>query len=327
VLANSMYLKREGQELFAMVQSTKAGIVCGRSPMYRSKDGSKMMFHLRATQTTFLATGAALAFMTVAFGDYAHAEGNLDASYTISFARVRVGDITATVVVGDSEYAISARGRAGGVMKVLVDGEASFTARGTIKDSHPAPTTFTSKIISNAETSDVTMVLDEGSVKEIAAAPQPGADRVPLTQANRQGIVDPLTAMLFSPAAAGEGLSPEACRYTLPIFDGHHRYDLKLAFKRMDKVTAEKGYAGSVVVCSVGYEPIAGHRPSTPLVKYLSEGREMEIALAPLVGTRLLAPFRVSVLSMLANIVIEASRFEATAHPVGAYTVADPKAQ
>jgi hypothetical protein len=45
-----------------------------------------------------------------ALGGYAHAEGNLDASYTISFAHIRVGDITATVVVGDSEYAISARG-------------------------------------------------------------------------------------------------------------------------------------------------------------------------------------------------------------------------
>jgi hypothetical protein len=285
-----------------------------------------MMFYPRVAQTTILATGSALALMTAALNDHAHAEGGLDASYTISFAGIRVGDMAATVVVGDGEYAISARGRAGGVMKVLVDGEASFTARGTIKDSHPAATTFTSKIISNAETSDVTMVLDEGSVKEIAAAPLPGADRVPLTQANRQGIVDPLTAMLFSAAAAGEGLSPEACRHTLPIFDGHHRYDLKLAFKRMDKVTAEKGYAGSVVVCSVGYEPIAGHRPSTPLVKYLSEGREMEVALAPVAGTRLLAPFRVSVVMMLANLVIEANRFEATARPLGASTVSDPKA-
>src|SRR5262249_57171008 len=47
---------------------------------------------------------------------------------------------------------------------------------------------------------------------------------VPITEANRQGIVDPLTAMFFSAAAAGEGLSPEACRQTLPIFDGLHRY-------------------------------------------------------------------------------------------------------
>jgi hypothetical protein len=76
-----------------------------------------------------------------------------------------------------------------------------------------------------------------------------------------------------------------------------------------------------VVVCSVGYEPIAGHQPSIPLVKYLSEGREMEIALAPLAGTRLLVPFRVSVVSALANLVIEANRFEATAQPLGVSTV------
>ena len=60
-------------------------------------------------------------------------------------------------------------------MKVLsVDGEGSFTTRGTIKDGHPVPTNFTSKIVSNTETSDVTMALDEGSVRELAATPPPG---------------------------------------------------------------------------------------------------------------------------------------------------------
>jgi hypothetical protein len=238
-----------------------------------------------------------------------------------------VGDITATIAFGDSEYAISANGRAGGVIKVLLDGEGFFTTRGKITDGYPVPTNFTSKIVSNTEISDVTMVLDEGSVKELAAAPLPSSGRVPVTEANRQGIVDPLTAMLFSAAATGEGLSQEACRHTLPIFDGHQRYDLKLAFKRMDTVTAEKGYAGPIVVCSLRYEPIAGHSASNTLVKYLSEGREMEIALAPVAGTRLLAPFRLSVVSMLANIVIEANRFETTSRPLDASTVADPKGQ
>src|SRR5262249_10581661 len=104
-------------------------------------------------------------------------------SYTISFARIRVGDIAATVVFGDNEYAISARGRAGGVMKVLVDGEASFTTRGTVKDGHPVPTTFTSKIISNTEISAVTMVLDEGDVKQLAAAPDVPSVPVPISPA------------------------------------------------------------------------------------------------------------------------------------------------
>jgi Protein of unknown function (DUF3108) len=287
-----------------------------------------MMLRSRTAQTTILAAGSALAFMTGAVGNHAYAEGKLDASYTISFARIPAGEIIATVIFSDSEYTISARARAGGVMKaLLVDGEGSFTTRGTIKDGHPVPTNFTSKIVSNAETFDVTMVLDEGSVRELTAALPPSQDRVPVTAANRRSIVDPLTAMLFSAGVSGEALSQEACRRTLPIFDGHHRYDFKLAFKRMDKVTAEKGYAGPVVVCSVSYEPIAGHRASIPLVKYLSEGREMEMALAPIAGTRLLAPFQLSVVSMLANLTIEADRLETTALPLDASPVADPKAR
>ena len=285
-----------------------------------------MMVDSRAVKRTIVATGCALALITAALGGQAHTESNLDASYTISFARIRVGDITATVVFGPSEYAMSARGRAGGLMKALIDGEASFTTRGTITDGHPVPTNFTSKIVSNAQTSDVTMVLDEGSVKELAATPLSSSGRVPVTEANRQGIVDPLTAMLFTAAATG-ALSQEACWRTLPIFDGHQRYDLKLAFKRIDKVTADKGYAGPVVVCALRYEPIVGHIASNALVKYLSEGREMEIALAPVAGTRLLAPFRLSVVSMLANLVIEANLFEATARSPDASTVADPKGQ
>jgi hypothetical protein len=280
-----------------------------------------MMFRSRIVQITILAAGLAFALITATAGDSAHGEGNLDASYTISFARIPVGEITATAVFGESEYAMSARARAGGVLKaLLVDGEASFSTQGTIKGGHPVPTTFTSKVVSNTETSDVTMVLDEGNVKELAATPSPSSDRVPVTNSNRQSIVDPLTALLFSTAAAGEGLSQEACRHTLPIFDGHQRYDLKLAFKRMDKVAAEKGYAGPVVVCSVSYEPIAGHRANIPLVKYLSEGREMEIALAPIAGTRLLAPFRLLVVSALANLMIEANRFEPNMAPAPAGT-------
>jgi Protein of unknown function (DUF3108) len=276
---------------------------------------TELLVPKRAARTTILAAGSALALITATAGDRAHGEGNLDASYKISFARIPVGEVTATAVFGQSEYAISARARAGGVMKVLlVDGEASFTTRGTIKNGHPEPTNFMSKIVSNSETFDVTMILDEGSVKELAGAP-PALDRVPVTAANRRGIVDPLTAVLFSAGGAGDTLSQEACRRTLPIFDGHQRYDLKLAFKRMDKVTAEKGYAGPVVVCSVNYEPIAGHRANIPLVKYLSEGRELEIALAPIAGTRLLAPFRLSVASTLANLVIEANRFETIVAP------------
>ena len=111
-----------------------------------------MMSRSRTAQITIFAAGSAFALITAIAGDSAQGEGNLDASYTISFARIPVGEMTATAVFGESEFAMSARARAGGALKaVLVDGEASFSTQGTIKDGHPVPTTFTSKIVSNTE--------------------------------------------------------------------------------------------------------------------------------------------------------------------------------
>ena len=65
----------------------------------------KMMFRSRTAQITIFAAGSAFALITATAGDSAHGEGNLDASYTVSFARIPVGEITATAVFGESEYA------------------------------------------------------------------------------------------------------------------------------------------------------------------------------------------------------------------------------
>jgi hypothetical protein len=53
----------------------------------------------RAARTTILAAGSALALITATAGDRAHGEGNLDATYTISFARIPVGEVRARVLV------------------------------------------------------------------------------------------------------------------------------------------------------------------------------------------------------------------------------------
>ena len=64
-----------------------------------------MMFRSRTAQITILAAGSAFALITAIAGDSAQGEGNLDASYAISFARIPVGEMTTTAVFGESEYA------------------------------------------------------------------------------------------------------------------------------------------------------------------------------------------------------------------------------
>lgn len=274
----------------------------------------------RSAWSAVLGAGAVLVFATATgYGDQALAQSKLRASYTITFARIPVGNIVAILELGTSEYMVSATGNAGGAIRSLVSGEAAFATRGTIKDGRAVPASFTSKITSSDENLDVTMLLHDGIVDRLKIVPpQPEDNRVPVTESDRQGILDPLSALLLANGVAGANLSQDACQRTLPIFDGLQRYDLRLAYKRMDNVAAGKGYAGPAVVCSIRYQPIAGHHASTPLVKYISEGREMEIAFVPIAGARMLAPFQVSVMSMLANLVIKAEQFESSGQAIDA---------
>ena len=157
------------------------------------------------------------------------------------------------------------------------------------------------------------MAISGGVVKEVTAEPPlvPSPDRVPVTEAHRKGVTDPMSAAIIPIPGAGDVVSPDACKRKLAIFDGRQRADLELVFKRMDRVKAETGYSGPVVVCQMLYSPIAGHRPERAAIKYLIAQRDMEMWLAPIAGTRVLVPFRISVPTPFGAGILQASYFVA----------------
>ena len=72
---------------------------------------------------------------------------------------------------------------------------------------------------------------------------------------------------------------------------------------------ANAAIKGPVIVCAVVLKPIAGHRSGSPLIKYLAGGREMELWLAPIAGTQLVGPYRLSVANLLGDLVITATSY------------------
>jgi hypothetical protein len=260
-------------------------------------------------------TAAALAVAAATLGGVARADSRLDVHYSVSVAGIAVGQTDVSVVVGETEYATSANGRASGLVRALVTGEGALSARGAMVDGRLVPASFTARTIGDDETSSVSMTLEGGDVKDLTAeSSAPATDRVPVSDEHRKGIIDPLSALLVQVGGTGDVVAADACRRTLPIFDGRRRFDLALSFKRIDQVRAAKGYAGPAVVCAVTFKAIAGHRVGSPLVKYLG-GREIELTLAPVAGTRLLAPFRLAIINMLGDIVLEATAFTVSAAP------------
>jgi Protein of unknown function (DUF3108) len=258
--------------------------------------------------------GACVVISEILLSVSALAETKLEAQYVISAAGIGIGKSEIAVQIGNDQYTASATGRASGFLSILVSGEGSVRVQGTVSEGHLQPKNFTAAIKKDNENSEVKMVLDGGNVVELSAESSlPDKDRVPLTDAHRRGIVDPLTAVLVPTGPSG-ALSGDVCQRSLPIFDGRRRYDLDLSFKRMDEIKPASGYQGPVVVCSMKFKPIAGHHSSSLIVKYLSEGRELELWLAPLAGTHILAPARMTTTNVIGNLSVDAEKFDVVAH-------------
>jgi hypothetical protein len=271
-----------------------------------------------AVRRTALAAGAAATIMIAgAACEPVRAQGKLEARYTASVGGIPLGKGAWIIEIGESQYSAAASGQVSGVLRAVTSGEGQAAARGALNSGHPVPQSYAVHVTAGDQSDDVRMTLNSGTVKELAVEPTfpPTPDRVPVTDVHRKGIIDPMSAGLMPVGGTGDVLVPEACQRTLPIFDGRQRFDLTLAFKRLDKVSSDKGYHGPVVVCQVLYQPLAGHRPSRYAIKYLMEQRDMEIWLAPIVGTRILVPYRIQVPTVLGSAVLEATQFVAVAQP------------
>ena len=267
---------------------------------------------------------AAVTVAGVACGP-ARAQGKVEAAYRATLAGIPIGSGSWIVDIGSKHYASAASGRASGLMRVLVSGEGSSTVRGTVKQGRLIPTIFAANIHSH-DSYEVRMEMSGGNVRALKNEPpvMESPDRVPLTDTHRRGVLDPMTALMISVPGTGEVVSGEACHAKLPIFDGRQRFDLSLSFKRMEAVDTEKGYRGPAVVCSASYVPIAGHRPGRYVIRYLQETRDIEIWLAPIAGTRVLIPYRVSIPTLFGNAILQAAQFESEAQSPSPSRAASP---
>ena len=241
----------------------------------------------------------------------ARAQGKLEAHYRVTVGGLPVGSGTWVIDLADDHYMMAASGQATGVMRAFSSGEGAAAVRGGIAGPRLSPATYAINVRTPNKVDEVRFALAGGAVKDLSVQPPvvlPDPHRIPVTEAHKRGVIDPMSAGMVAGAGAG-GLGPELCNRTLPIFDGRQRFDLALSFKRMDRSQAEKGYDGPVVVCAVRYVPLAGHEPERAATRFLRDSRDMEMWFAPITGTRFVAMYRITIPTMFGSAILEASRF------------------
>jgi hypothetical protein len=260
-----------------------------------------------------LCTGACLLLAAPS----AFAQGKLDARYEATLAGIPVGKGVWTIDIADDSFSAAAAGGTSGLLKAFAGGSGTGAAQGRVVNGALVSSNYSATTTTSKKSEAIRIVLSNGNVKEYAIEPEPPVDpdRLPVTDAHRRGVYDPMTGSMLRVPGSGDPLSPEACRTGAAVFDGRMRYDLKLDFKRMETVKAEKGYHGLVVVCAVYFSPVAGYIPDRPVIKYLAAQRNIEITFAPIAGTRILVPFRMVIPTPLGTAMLEATQFITQASP------------
>jgi hypothetical protein len=247
----------------------------------------------------------------------AAAQGRLDAQYEATLSGIPVGKGTWAIEIGDDAFSASAQGGTSGLLQAFSGGKGSGASQGRVVSGALQANAYVATTVTSKKAETIRLVLANGGIKDFAIDPEPPVDpdRIVVTDAHRKNVLDPMTGSMIRVPGNGDVLSPEACRTGAAIFDGRLRYDLKLDFKRMEAVRAERGYHGAAVVCAVYFTPVAGYIPDRPVIKWLSAQRNIEITFVPVAGTRILVPFRMAIPTPLGPALLEATSFVTTAAP------------
>jgi hypothetical protein len=237
----------------------------------------------------------------------------LRAQYSIKLIGLPLGTASLTSNIEPATYNVDLNVKLTGLASMVSRSKAAGAASGIIGQGRVAPNSYATTSANGDTTRTVRIALTSGTVKAAEVVPpyQELPGRIPVLEAHKRNITDPLSALIM-PIPEGAAIGPAACNRVLPVYDGWARFDVTLSYVGQREIKT-KGYTGPVSVCAARYTPVSGHRPDRPGTKFMTDNREMEVWLAPVGTSRVVAPYRISVATMIGTAVIEATQFETIA--------------
>ena len=250
---------------------------------------------------------AAVGIATSLLGAASARADALRANYRLSLVGLPIGSVNLFAELTPTTYSIVGDAKLTGLAKLISNGRGASAGKGAIVQGRVSPASFATTASSSNMTRTIRMALSGNAVTAIDISPpfQDKPDRVPLGPNDKQGVVDPVGAVILPASPSEPLLSPAGCNRTVPIFDGYTRFDINLSYVGERTVSA-KGYDGPVIVCAARYVPISGHSRDRPTTKFMAENKDLEVWLAPIASDHVLFPFRVSVRTMIGTLVVEA---------------------
>lgn len=269
---------------------------------------------LRRRMPPVSALNAAVLALFLSAASAAAGSSNIKAQFDVRLGPMQIGRGNFEAQITDAGYSIGVNARIIGVARLIAGGDGSASAQGTMRGERLAPSLYHISNTAGSASNEIRLLMRANNVVSETVIPPsyPFPDRVPLTDAARRGIVDPLSAFVF-PVEGGVELNvPANCNRTLKIFDGRQRYDITLTYDRTEQVRTQGDYEGVALVCKARYVAIAGHRRAPVDVDTPETYHDMEAWLIPVPGTRALVLYRMQIGTPVGELLIQATRLSVT---------------
>lgn len=218
---------------------------------------------------------------------------SVQAKYRLRYNGIDVGHLNINSNTAANSYSLSGSSKVSVLFGAII-WSGSSTVSGTIEDGTPAPATYAFDWRNNKKRGTVNIGFEDRSATQVAVKPPQRArpDLVPLTPADKAGVLDPVSAIMMLTKADNR----PPCDRRVGIFDGKQRYDIVFTPKRLIRLPPPSGGASSETahVCRVTYEPVAGHRDNEDTKTYASN-RDVEVVLRRVPGSAMLIPYSVTI--------------------------------
>jgi len=232
---------------------------------------------------------------------------NLKVDYSIALGGFNLGTADIEANLGDGNYELDATVRTEGIADQFFETTFVLESKGSFLGSRVKPARFVSTYQDADSSRRVELTYPSRGAPVMAAEPAYGDGFGPHVQLNDILMTqDPISALLLPISSA----TASPCDRSLPLFDGRRRYDLQLREDGMTEINGgENAYNGPAMRCTVGMLPVAGYERKT-LIKLLAREDSIRVWLAPLQGSDVWIPVRMTLRTPFGGAVMRATRFE-----------------
>ncbi len=202
----------------------------------------------------------------------------------------------------------------------------AIASNGYIHSYKPRPNIYAFNARAGKKSERIRLDFSPSGVKKVRAIPptKQSAKRIKVTKAHLRNVVDPLSAVLtFTDQAPSLTNGTKACNRSIQIFDGRHRFNVKMSFKRKAYAKLSNGKSRTAFVCRAKYRPVSGHKMNKS-VSYMSKSNGMEIWLVPLPKVKMYVPYKMVIPIIIGTAYAELASFKVRDPKHGVIALAKP---